>query len=180
MILSLFHKKIRIILLETIFNLKNNTFTIYIMSVKSDYSDQSDQSDNSDEESETCNLCCSSMTIEDTHDSICTDCLDLVIRIWTCERCCNTWSPDFCDEGIYSDCCHPLMESDYTNFDEFHYCYETGETLFPKETCCIGCEDSGSEDDDSDDRESSSECETRIKAYTRSSCKLREYINFTN
>ena len=116
----------------------------------------------SEEESISCSMC--EKTFEpDKHEHFCNDCSKSTITLWTCQRCNNSWSPDFCTEEIYSDCCHPMMEGYNVDIDSIKYCSQTWDTVWDGDKSCREC----------DKREET--CETILKAYIYSECKLMYY-----
>ena len=115
-----------------------------------------------EEEGEWCSMCCGSFE-PDKHKNFCNECSESTIIVWTCQRCSNTWSPDYCTEGIYSDCCHPMMEGYNVDIDSIKYCEETGDTVWDGDKSCRDC--------DKYDKT----CETILKAYIYSECKLLNY-----
>ena len=116
----------------------------------------------SEEEGETCSMC--SLSFEpDKHNYFCNECSKSTITLWTCQRCYNTWSPDYCDEKCYSDCCHPMMEGLYVNIDSIKYCSKTGDTVWDNDKSCRDC----------DKHEET--CDMILKAYLSSECKLMDY-----
>ena len=117
----------------------------------------------SDDSMNHCNMCGESFTENDS-EWFCDICANSEITTWKCMRCGNEWSPDYSDERMYSDCCHPMMESDI-DIDEILYCEDTWKTVWPGEKNCSDCDnDSGCTDN----------CK-RIRAYTNDSCKLKEF-----
>tara|TARA_B110001450_G_C17645684_1_gene491124 strand:+ start:472 stop:843 length:372 start_codon:yes stop_codon:yes gene_type:complete len=101
-----------------------------------------------------------------SEDNICDECLDSTIKYWSCNRCGNTWSPDYCDERNYSDCCMGMMECNNTNIDIdiMNYCRDTWETVYDNNKICKGCME-----------EKLPQCKKLIKAYTKDKCKLKDY-----
>ena len=114
------------------------------------------------EEREVCSMCNDSFE-PDKHDYFCNECSESTITFWTCQRCSNTWSPDYSTEEIYSDCCHPMMEGYNVDIDSIQYCVKTYDTVWDDDKSCRGC--------DKHDKT----CETIIKAYVYSECKLMDY-----
>ena len=49
----------------------------------------------SEEEGVSCSMCGKSFE-PDKHEYICNECSELNITLWTCQRCFNSWSPDYC------------------------------------------------------------------------------------
>nr|QFG74383.1 MAG: hypothetical protein [Megaviridae environmental sample] len=107
---------------------------------------------------EKCTMCDNGLT---DYEWWCNDCANSNIITWECIRCGNMWSPDYSDEACYSDCCLPMMESDVDN-DELRFCTVSGETIWPENTQCDGC-------DLHDDK-----CNPTY-AYKQSECKLKDY-----
>ena len=116
----------------------------------------------SDEEEDTCRMCGESFE-PDKHDYFCNECSESTITLWTCQRCSNIWSPDYCTEEIYSDCCHPMMEDYNVDIDSIKYCVKTYDTVWDDDKLCREC--------DKHDKT----CETIRKAYVHSECKLIDY-----
>ena len=117
----------------------------------------------SDDESYKCDMCYKTFII-DKHDYICNDCLEITITLWTCERCNNSWSPDYCNEEIYSDCCHAMMEGCNVDIGSIKYCNITCENVLYGEKSCETCLQDGTD------------CKNILKAYTYSKCKLKDYL----
>ena len=115
---------------------------------------------------ESCTMCGKSFSKNES-EWFCDECANSSISTWTCIRCGNEWSPDYPDERMYSDCCHPMMESDTPN-DEILYCEATWKTVWPGETKCTECYS------DSDDSEVHDDCKLN-KAYAVGSGKLKEF-----
>ena len=113
----------------------------------------------SDDSMEKCTRCYATFTENDS-DRFCDECANSEITTWKCIRCGNEWSPDYYDERMYSDCCHPMMESDIDN-EEILYCKDTWKTVWPGEKKCTEC----------DEKE---DC-TLVEAYTKGSCKLNDF-----
>ena len=109
----------------------------------------------SSEEDASCRMCRGSFE-PDKHEYFCNECSESTITLWTCQRCYNIWSPDYCTEECYSDCCHPMMEGYSVDIDSIKYCIETGDTVW---------------DEDKDGET----CNTILKAYKYSECKLIDY-----
>ena len=116
----------------------------------------------SEEEGETCSMCRLSFE-PDKHEYFCNNCLELNISLWTCQRCGNTWTPDYCTEEIYSDCCHPMMEGYNVDIESIKYCDQTGDTVWDGETACRTCD------------EDEEKCENILKAYEYSEIKFVDY-----
>jgi hypothetical protein len=103
---------------------------------------------------------------DEEHEYFCNECANTDIIIWKCNRCTNIYSPDYCDESIYSDCCLIMAEGNYTN-DDIYYCDISGDTMYKDEKCCYTC----SNDSDNEDEQ---KC-IILKAYERGKCKLKDY-----
>ena len=116
----------------------------------------------SEEESEPCYMCHNSFE-PDKHESFCNECSESTITLWTCQRCDNKWSPDYCTEEIYSDCCHPMMEGYNVDIDSIKYCIQTWDTVWDDDKSCKEC---GKNEEN---------CKTILKAYKYSKCKLMHY-----
>tara|TARA_B110001450_G_C17460925_1_gene416187 strand:- start:240 stop:596 length:357 start_codon:yes stop_codon:yes gene_type:complete len=116
----------------------------------------------SDEEYSACSMCDESFQ-PDKHEYFCNECSESTITLWTCQRCDNTWSPDYCNEAMYSDCCHPMMEGYEVDIDSIKFCVKTWETVWDDDKFCRRCD------------ESEEKCENILKAYKSSECKLMEY-----
>lgn len=106
----------------------------------------------SEEESNLCSMC-SEYFEPERHQYFCNKCSESTIRLWTCQRCDNSWSPDYCTEGMYSDCCHPMIEGSDVDIDSIKYCVETYDTVWYDDNSCRGC----------NNRDKA--CETVLKAY---------------
>ena len=115
----------------------------------------------SEEEHEFCSMCSCSFE-PDKHEYFCNTCSESTITLWTCQRCNNIWSPDYCTESLYSDCCHPMMEGCDVDIDSIKFCAETWETIWDDKSC-RRCD------------ESEEKCDNILKAYKSSECKLMEY-----
>lgn len=125
----------------------------------------------SDTETEKCSYC--SEYIEDSdndhdHDYFCKECANMDITIWECIRCGNCYSPDYCDERIYSDCCMGMAEHCYEygySINDIKFCEISGDTIYPGDTNCRYC---------NDESEVKAICK-QLKAYQEGQCKLKEF-----
>jgi len=115
-------------------------------------------SDSSDE----CSVCYE--TLKSTEETICDNCLDSTIKYWSCNRCGNCWSSEYCDERNYSDCCMGMMEWDNKNLENIKYCDNTHITVYENNKICNGCM-----------KDKLPQCKKLIKAYTPEECKLKDY-----
>jgi hypothetical protein len=116
----------------------------------------------SQDEAYKCSMCYTTF-MADKNDYICNDCLETTIILWKCVRCTNFWSPDYCNEDMYSDCCLAMIEGCNVDINSIKYCDKTGETIFPDDTACRSCTNNNVK------------CENMIKAYNCSECKLKDY-----